>query len=110
MPEVIKRRRTKGWTMPANTVYVGRAGKWGNPFFTAKSYRAWLAEGTYDLPDLLYPNMAFALEAKRDRILRDLPELTGLNLADWCIDWDGQGEPPGVCHAEVLLELANRAP
>ncbi len=32
MPERIQRRRTKGWTMPQNTVYVGRPTRWGNPF------------------------------------------------------------------------------
>lgn len=28
----IQRKRTKGWKMPANTVYVGRGSRWGNPF------------------------------------------------------------------------------
>lgn len=28
----IQRRRTKGWRMPDNTVYVGRGSKWGNPY------------------------------------------------------------------------------
>lgn len=32
MPKRIQRRRTKGWRMPPDTVYVGRPGKWGNPF------------------------------------------------------------------------------
>lgn len=27
----IQRKRTKGWKMPENTVYVGRPTKWGNP-------------------------------------------------------------------------------
>ncbi len=31
-PTRIQRRRTKGWKMPPNTVYVGRPTKWGNPF------------------------------------------------------------------------------
>ena len=31
-PVRIQRKRTKGWTMPENTVYVGRPTKWGNPF------------------------------------------------------------------------------
>lgn len=30
--ERIQRRRTKGWRLPENTVYVGRPSKWGNPF------------------------------------------------------------------------------
>jgi hypothetical protein len=32
MLERIQRRRTKGWRMPENTVYVGRPTKFGNPF------------------------------------------------------------------------------
>lgn len=28
----IQRKRTKGWQMPKNTVFVGRPTKWGNPF------------------------------------------------------------------------------
>lgn len=32
MPERIQRKRTKGWRMPEDAVFVGRPGKWGNPF------------------------------------------------------------------------------
>jgi hypothetical protein len=32
MPERIQRKRTKGWKMPPNTVYVGRGSMWGNPY------------------------------------------------------------------------------
>lgn len=32
MPKRIQRRRTAGWRMPENTVYVGRPTRWGNPF------------------------------------------------------------------------------
>jgi hypothetical protein len=31
-PVRIQRKRTKGWKMPPNTVYVGRGSQWGNPF------------------------------------------------------------------------------
>ena len=31
-PKRIQRKRSKGWRMPENTIYVGRPGKWGNPF------------------------------------------------------------------------------
>src|SRR6185312_6782793 len=34
-PIRIQRQRTKGWRMPANTVYVGRPTKWGNPFIAS---------------------------------------------------------------------------
>jgi hypothetical protein len=35
-PIRIQRKRTKGWKMPENTVYVGRGSKWGNPFSIGK--------------------------------------------------------------------------
>jgi hypothetical protein len=28
----IQRRRSKGWRMPPNAIYVGRPSRWGNPF------------------------------------------------------------------------------
>ena len=31
-PTRVWRKRTAGWRMPANTVYVGRGSRWGNPF------------------------------------------------------------------------------
>lgn len=31
-PSRIQRKRTKGWRMPPDAVYVGRPTKWGNPF------------------------------------------------------------------------------
>ncbi|MEQ4566203.1 DUF4326 domain-containing protein [Paenarthrobacter sp. CAP02] len=31
-PQRVQRKRTKGWRMPENTVYVGRGSKWGSPF------------------------------------------------------------------------------
>lgn len=56
-PRRIQRKRSKGWRMPENTVYVGRPGRFGNPFrpMFAKDetsvleakirYRVWLAGG-----------------------------------------------------------------
>lgn len=32
MPERIQRKRTAGWRMPEDAVYVGRPTRWGNPF------------------------------------------------------------------------------
>ena len=32
MPHRIQRQRTAGWRLPEGAVYVGRPGKWGNPF------------------------------------------------------------------------------
>lgn len=93
-PVRIQRKRIKGWKMPANTVYVGRPSQWGNPFpiipgndaaASVRDFRTYvmgrLSNGTG------YP----------------LRRLRGKNLACWCpLD-----QP---CHADVLLELANKEP
>lgn len=36
-PQRIQRKRTKGWQMPPNTVYVGRGTRWGNPYRVGKT-------------------------------------------------------------------------
>ena len=100
MPVRIQRKRTKGWRMPENTVYVGRPSKWGNPFSLKEPHlrfsEPWL------VVDLFKRNLNSVLRPKRpypypDMIVR---ELRGKNLACWCpLD-----QP---CHADVLLEIAN---
>ena len=102
----IQRKRTKGWRMPPNTVYVGRPTSWGNPFTIG--CEAWRFSTTvpYPVPETL------------DQVLEDyryfanqwllaqsdwLDELKGKDLMCWCpLD---QG-----CHADILLEMANSAP
>jgi hypothetical protein len=99
-PTRIQLRRTRGWRMPPNTVKVTRPSQWGNPFrvgnldfrryvpFDAESaverFAEWLAAGR--------------LPVTKADVRR---ELAGKNLACWC----AIGSP---CHADVLLELANR--
>ena len=97
MPVRIQRKRTRGWKMPPNTVYVGRGSKWGNPFTIAEYGReravanhALLMREFYDSPSTLGIDFRDALEG-----------LAGKNLACWC-------KPGEACHADVLLELANR--
>ena len=93
-PKRIQRKRTKGWKMPENTVYVGRPGRWGNPFLgadAAEKFRAAL----FDLRNC--PDYAL----KHMRQIRDSnSELKGKNLACWCKEGD-------YCHADILLEFAN---
>lgn len=100
MPKRIQRKRTKGWKMPAGTVYVGRPTKWGNP------YRVVAAPKMYRQ----MPTRAAAMEAFIEYINEDPEgwamsdrakvELRGKDLACWC----SLDQP---CHADVLLELAN---
>lgn len=110
-PIRIQLSRKKGWRMPPNTVKVDRTTKWGNPCVvgvhgTRAQCVEWFAlalkgatvlghkceDGTW-LADKL---IAYRKMAKRDR-----RHLRGKNLACWC-------PLNAPCHADVLLELANR--
>lgn len=87
-PKRIQRKRTAGWKMPEDTIYVGRPTKWGNP---------------YKINEKVDRSNAVALF--REYIEQYVPkeeleELKGKNLACWC----KEGSP---CHADVLLEIAN---
>lgn len=100
-PKRIQRKRTKGWRMPPNTVYVGRGSTWGNPFrvgMVGVPDNATAVERFRRLIDRPESHRYFVFT--RERIKTDLQ---GKNLACWCKD----NEP---CHADVLLELANETP
>ena len=112
MVQRIQRKRTKGWRMPENTVYVGRPTKWGNPFRVGAPSAYWMGPGLASpsrpnpVPKMdaehvvaVYRNMVTTNNANFER--GDVRELAGKNLACWCpLD-----QP---CHADVLLELANQ--
>jgi hypothetical protein len=94
--------------MPENTVYVGRPGRWGNPY--AVGDESAFIGGTpvlgieepltgADAAELF--RLALASDELDFTVNDARAELRGKNLACWCpLD-----EP---CHADVLLELANR--
>lgn len=94
MPKRIQRKRTRGWRMPSNAVYVGRPGKWGNPFRVGAPHPVFGlpmdAEDVCQLYELALP----------DDLLYSLDELRGKDLVCWCpLDYP--------CHADVLMRLAN---
>lgn len=91
MPVRVQLSRKKGWRMPANTVNVARPSKWGNPFKVGR-------DGTAAVVVERYLEKVTA-DAWQIAFIRK--DLKGKNLACWC----KPGEP---CHADVLLELANR--
>ena len=120
VPVRVQRRRTKGWKMPPDAVYVGRGSKWGNPFvchpdrgpsgkrwpMTAEnavaSFRRTIeqAGGWYPVP-LPWPKGK--VPAGGPTTIEDVQrELRGKDLACWC----ALDQP---CHADVLLDLANRS-
>jgi hypothetical protein len=137
MPDRIQLSRRKGWRKPANTVSVARPGNWGNPYpvqydplwnggrihaFTGKPIvmaGPWQcamprADGTPSEAGWWFQTREDAarkaIELFRARLeifplgawmRANLHELRGKNLACWC----PLGQP---CHADVLLELANR--
>ena len=105
-PKRIKLSRAKGWRMPPNTVKVDRSTKWGNPFIVG------VAGTTKECVDMFRWLMAthFCLTCKTSVVLqrksnqyigKNIKKLRGKNLACWC----ALDKP---CHADVLLEIANR--
>ena len=116
MADRIRLSRVKGFRLPDGAVSVGRGSRWGNPFtvpaFAAaggrpaavERFRQWLA---FEDPD--DTNVYIAGAGRYDRRwMRDhLAELRGRTLACWC-PLPAAGEPD-ICHAAVLLELANAA-
>jgi len=85
----IQRKRTKGWKMPPNAVYVGRPTKWGNPF-TGKN-----AVHNFELMILS------KLSKDNGDFKNKLRELKGKDLACWC-------PLNRACHADVLIKYVNQ--
>lgn len=93
-PIRIQRKRTKGWKMPANTVYVGRPTDWGNPF-AMENIDAKTAVERF----VLHIQGYFG-HVGTPALKEWLKPLMGQNLACFC----KLSEP---CHADVLLDLCN---
>lgn len=70
-------------------IYVGRPTKWGNPFIIG-------TDGTRDEVIQMYRDRLMVCPP----LLELLPLLRGSDLVCWCA--------PQPCHADVLLELANK--
>ena len=91
--------------MPEGAIYVGRPTRWGNPWRVGFVNR-WIENGVSREGTALTVADAVALYradllAQLTRGACDLTPLRGHDLACWCpLD-----QP---CHADVLLELANR--
>lgn len=114
-PVRIQRKRTKGWRMPQNTVYVGRGSHWGNHCVVTPKGK----HGHYDVEIknqsgqvVGFVGQSTGIESARrlavDTYLRWLASQTemwlvgylrplrGKNLACWC-------PPDHPCHADILL-------
>jgi len=103
MAERIQRKRSKGWKMPENTVYVGRPTKWGNPFVVGKSGGAYtdkvqsLRHAWQLFDSIAWENAALVAAARA--------ELRGKNLACFCPLPEMYEHD--CCHAATLLAIAN---
>jgi hypothetical protein len=122
MTKRIQRKRTKGYKMPVNAIYVGRPTKWGNPiklikdsifidtFSKGASRWRYLQKGTIEDVIKLY-DLLLNGEYLGDNIhmkywnirLRELQvyELKEKDLACFC-------SLDNFCHADVLLEKINK--
>ena len=92
-PVRVQRSRRKGYRMPPNTISVARPSMWGN------QYRI----GDPGVPDAATAVSLFRAGIFRwpDLCLPEIEKMRGKNLACYCpLD-----QP---CHADVLLELANK--
>lgn len=100
-PVRVQRKRTKGWRMPPNTVYVGRPSRWGNPFKDMKyAYDRYKLVAEYSLRNYGQgPNPTEYIDTVRKH-------LRGKNLACWCPLRDKYGKIV-PCHADILLKIAN---
>lgn len=113
MPKRIQLKRTKGWRI-RQAVKVARPTRWGNPARITKvddRYQVQWAEGgtigmftKEDAASFAVNVFRAALEADDGRLPFTKDDvrhyLRGRDLACWC-------QPGSVCHADVLLEIAN---
>ena len=101
-PFRIQLSRAKGWRMPENTVKVDRSTRWGNPMRAVGSYTAEHAVRDFRRwVGLKGRSFTFGGSKTPPTVAEIRRELRGKNLACWC-------EPGSPCHADVLLEIANR--
>jgi hypothetical protein len=110
----IQRKRTKGWRIPENTIYVGRPSKFGNPFrltndgwilcykqtgSTKGSWCYWSEIGGHSLDDIIWLYEKW-ITGKLPKWLPKVPDISilkGKDLVCWC-----PLDKP--CHADVLIE------
>jgi hypothetical protein len=77
---------------PKEAIYVGRPSKWGNPFKLRY-------DTTEERLEVVFNYKNYIERKLLDKEL-DIKELQGRDLSCWCA--------PKHCHADILLELANK--
>lgn len=108
MPQRIQRKRTKGFKMPPDTIYVGRPTKWGNPFKVgepqynpnAGQFGLITPQSVTQCLELYKTYVNKCMNSPISWMAKDIHELRGKNLACFC-------SLDQKCHADILLEIAN---
>lgn len=126
MPERIQ-RRSKGWSMPFNAVYVGSGTAFANPY---RIYRhsgtgkntswgvedtgrlhtpcghGWTKVGAATAATIMYQKLFDEVYPPKSAARYVLAEsLRGKDLVCWCPLEDDNGEP-FPCHADILLQAS----
>ncbi|MFF9240049.1 DUF4326 domain-containing protein [Streptomyces sp. NPDC014801] len=116
-PARIQRPHTKDWRPPANAVDVRRGTPWGSPWVVGHAPTGWSVNwagaGPSSLKLIATTDTRYAAHQMAVGLYREYAErtagftdrarveLAGRNVMCWC--------PPHLpCHADVLLEIANR--
>lgn len=96
MPKVWNKRDPN---VPADAVYVGRPTKWGNPFSHQSGTLAMYKTDTRQ--ESIDAYRAWMDRANQHQLrIAAIQELRGKDLVCWCA--------PRACHADILMELANK--
>ena len=106
-PRRVRRSRTAGWRMPRTAKAVGRPGRYGNPFTVVEVGTCWTVVSNGET----VAGHDTRAAAHQDAVARfrqhaidtdlDITPLRGYDLACWCPEHL-------ACHADVLIDLANR--
>jgi hypothetical protein len=83
-------------------IYIGRPGKWGNPFSHIKDKETRAEFLVNSRKDAIQAYENWILSGEGKHLLNDLKELKGKVLGCWC-------NPKG-CHGDVLAKLVNNLP
>jgi hypothetical protein len=103
LPARIQLRRVKGWKMPPGAVKVDRTTVWGNPFRVGESIYGRSPADQAGAVQMFRDMLTDSELASIVGFPTDLSRLRGKPLACWC-------KPGSPCHADVLIELANKVP
>src|SRR5262245_28088495 len=114
----IQRKRTAGWRMPANTVYVGRPSSCFQNRYTIGTHSNWLGRACANAADLVacYEHVILSIVEAPHMRAYARERLAGKNLACWCrlCPKHEAGKPLDVtctdcapCHVDPLGRIAN---